>query len=119
MDDCWAPRACPRTSGSAITTCNRSASSFWAGASTSALTDEVPEFAPFRDATLPLLTPFHLTASKVAFESTLIEKANWKLVMENARECYHCAASHPELKHSFPVNFGQGFSFGEDERGRL
>jgi Rieske 2Fe-2S family protein len=27
----------------------------------------------------------------------LIEKANWKLVLENNRECYHCNASHPEL----------------------
>jgi Rieske 2Fe-2S family protein len=25
------------------------------------------------------------------------ERANWKLVLENNRECYHCSASHPEL----------------------
>ncbi|HUD29734.1 MAG TPA: SRPBCC family protein, partial [Novosphingobium sp.] len=24
-------------------------------------------------------------------------KANWKLVIENNRECYHCNGSHPEL----------------------
>jgi Rieske 2Fe-2S family protein len=80
-----------------------------------ALTPEVPDFALFRAAVTPLLTPYKLKDTKVAFESTLIEKANWKLVMENARECYHCAASHPELKLSFPVMFGQGFDFGDNE----
>ena len=35
--------------------------------------------------------------------ATLVEKANWKLVMENARECYHCAVNHPELSVTFPV----------------
>jgi len=30
-------------------------------------------------------------------ESTIIERANWKLVLENNRECYHCKGSHPEL----------------------
>src|SRR5580700_9448576 len=83
-----------------------------------ALTDEVPDFAPFRAAAAPLLAPYGLTDARVAFESTLIEKANWKLVMENARECYHCAASHPELRRSFPVNFGQGFDFGESDHNR-
>jgi glycine betaine catabolism A len=32
----------------------------------------------------------------------VIEKGNWKLVMENARECYHCPARHPELMRCFP-----------------
>jgi glycine betaine catabolism A len=71
-----------------------------------ALTDDVPDFTPFRTAVAPLLAPYRLTEGKVAFQSTLIEKANWKLVMENARECYHCATSHPELKHSYPITYG-------------
>jgi glycine betaine catabolism A len=32
---------------------------------------------------------------------TLTEHADWKLVMENARECYHCRAGHPQLMRSF------------------
>ena len=83
-----------------------------------ALSDAVPDFAPFRAAAAPLLAPYRLSESKVAFESTLIERANWKLVMENARECYHCAASHPELKTSFPVHIGQGFDFGASDHNR-
>jgi Rieske 2Fe-2S family protein len=43
-----------------------------------------------------------LHQTKVAFESTIIEQANWKLVWENNRECYHCAANHPELIRTFP-----------------
>jgi hypothetical protein len=40
--------------------------------------------------------------AKIAFESTIVEKGNWKLVWENNRECYHCAANHPELCKTFP-----------------
>ncbi|MEP6657477.1 MAG: aromatic ring-hydroxylating dioxygenase subunit alpha, partial [Betaproteobacteria bacterium] len=67
------------------------------------LADEPPPFSSFRDYFEPLLAPHDLNNAKVAFESTLVEKANWKLVMENARECYHCAAKHPELRKTFPV----------------
>jgi len=46
------------------------------------------------------LEPYDLDNCKVAMESTLIEDANWKLVIENNRECYHCNGSHPELLSS-------------------
>lgn len=36
----------------------------------------------------------------------LIEHANWKLVMENNRECYHCEAGHPELTCTFFPTYG-------------
>ena len=78
-----------------------------------ALTNDAPDFAPFRTAVAPFLAPYNLADTKVAFQSRLVEKANWKLVMENARECYHCAASHPELKLSFPVVIRPGFDFGD------
>jgi glycine betaine catabolism A len=71
-----------------------------------ALTNAVPDFSPFRAALEPRLGAYRLADAKVAFQSTLIEKANWKLVMENARECYHCAASHPELKLAYPISYG-------------
>ncbi len=40
---------------------------------------------------------YDLERCKVAVQDELIEDANWKLVMENNRECYHCDAGHPEL----------------------
>lgn len=65
--------------------------------------EHAPYFDDFRDGVAPLLAPHDLGNAKIAFESTLVEKANWKLVMENARECYHCAAKHPELSFTFPI----------------
>ena len=43
------------------------------------------------------IAPYDLEHCKVAVQDELIETANWKLVMENNRECYHCDANHPEL----------------------
>ncbi len=81
-----------------------------------ALTDAAPDFAPFREAAAAYLRPYRLAQAKLAHESVLIEKANWKLVMENARECYHCATGHPELKVSFPVVFNAGFRATDPSR---
>jgi Rieske 2Fe-2S family protein len=78
------------------------------------LGDDPPDFAPFRAAFEPLLAPHDLLNAKVAFESVLVDKANWKLVMENGRECYHCAMSHPELSKTFPVEASKHFDYGDD-----
>lgn len=51
--------------------------------------------------------PYDLQHTKIAHEAEIIENGNWKLVMENNRECYHCGATHPELTASFlPEDFG-------------
>jgi glycine betaine monooxygenase A len=65
------------------------------------LADDPPDFASFRQALEPMLEPHELGHAKVAHTVTLIERANWKLVMENARECYHCHVGHPQLMRSF------------------
>ncbi|GAA4225879.1 Rieske 2Fe-2S family protein [Streptosporangium album] len=53
-------------------------------------------------------------------------KANWKLIVENFMECYHCATIHPELTEVLPEfaggyaaqSFvGHGARFGEDVQG--
>jgi glycine betaine catabolism A len=62
-----------------------------------------PDFEPFAAQVEPYLRPHRLHEAKVAFESTIIERANWKLVWENNRECYHCPANHPELARTFPA----------------
>jgi Rieske 2Fe-2S family protein len=66
------------------------------------LAREPADFAPFRALMEPYFAPHKLTETKVAYESTIIEKGNWKLVWENNRECYHCAGNHPELCKTFP-----------------
>jgi glycine betaine catabolism A len=80
------------------------------------LSENAPDFAPFREAFAPLLAPHQLSKAKLAYECSVMEKGNWKLVMENARECYHCATGHPELSRSFPVASRAYFDYGEDPR---
>ncbi|AVH45358.1 aromatic ring-hydroxylating oxygenase subunit alpha [Agrobacterium tumefaciens] len=66
------------------------------------LAENPTDFGRVRDQLVQYLVPHHLKDAKVAFETTIIEKGNWKLVWENNRECYHCAANHPELCKTFP-----------------
>ena len=56
---------------------------------------------------------YDLEKCKVAVQDDLIEHANWKLVMENNRECYHCDAGHPELV-SVLGTYGFGKGLPED-----
>ena len=49
----------------------------------------------------PYLWPHGLAKTKVAHRHHITIRANWKLFMENSRECYHCPSSHPELLKSF------------------
>lgn len=51
----------------------------------------------------PYLAPHDLSRTKIAYQQNIVEAGNWKLVMENNRECYHCDG-HPELACSlFPT----------------
>ncbi|WP_254066701.1 SRPBCC family protein [Acidisoma sp. S159] len=53
------------------------------------------------------LEPYDIRNAKVAYQTDVIENGNWKLTMENNRECYHCSGSHPELCVSFvDLDFG-------------
>ena len=50
----------------------------------------------------PYFAPHNLLDAKVATRARSSRRGNWKLVWENNRECYHCAANHPELCKTFP-----------------
>jgi len=65
------------------------------------LADEPRDFEPLRRMIEPYMAPHFLAEAKVAHSSTIIERGNWKLVMENNRECYHCSGNHPELCRVF------------------
>lgn len=70
------------------------------------LADEPPEdFARVADVISPYIAPHDLGKTKVAAQLDLIEDGNWKLVMENNRECYHCDG-HPELVCSLFPTYG-------------
>ncbi len=72
------------------------------------------------DATFTDLSPyleFHgLADARIAHTCSYPTDANWKLVVENFVECYHCAPSHPEFVSMHPpqalVAFGAGPSSG-------
>jgi Rieske 2Fe-2S family protein len=48
----------------------------------------------------------------VAAQVDIVEDCNWKLTMENNRECYHCVSNHPELTISL---YEYGFGYQPDE----
>jgi glycine betaine catabolism A len=72
------------------------------------LSDNPPDdIARLKEVMEERLALYDIRNAKVAFQSDVIEKGNWKLTMENNRECYHCSANHPELCVSFvDLDFG-------------
>jgi Rieske 2Fe-2S family protein len=84
------------------------------------LSDEKPvdfdaafgDLAPYLD--------FHgFAQARIAFAKSYPTDANWKLVIENFMECYHCAPAHPEFCSMHPpealVAFGAGPSSGPQD----
>ena len=66
------------------------------------LASEPPGFDAADDLFAALATPQGLASAKVAKAADYLVKANWKLVWENNRECFHCNANHPQyIKANF------------------
>jgi len=55
-----------------------------------------PSFDAAQRGLAELVKPQGLERAKVAKSIDYYVKANWKLVWENNRECYHCNATHPQ-----------------------
>jgi Rieske 2Fe-2S family protein len=45
---------------------------------------------------LPFVVQHGIERAKIAHRGEYPTEGNWKLVVENFRECYHCAPAHPE-----------------------
>jgi phenylpropionate dioxygenase-like ring-hydroxylating dioxygenase large terminal subunit len=81
------------------------------------LSDQAP---PDFDAAFGDLDPyldFHgFAGAKIAHSQSYPTTANWKLIVENFVECYHCAPAHPEFCSMHPpealIAFGAGPSSG-------
>jgi len=59
-------------------------------------------FEPAFETLAPLLKPQGFNRAKVAKAVDYLVNANWKLVWENNRECYHCNLNHPQyIKANF------------------
>lgn len=60
-----------------------------------------PDFSALKAAADRYAAPHRKGELKVAHQSRIVENGNWKLVIENNRECYHCAGAHPALCRTF------------------
>jgi len=66
------------------------------------LASKAPEFEPAEAVLGPAFKPQGLLRAKVAKIVDYEIHANWKLVWENNRECYHCNVNHPQyIKANF------------------
>jgi Rieske 2Fe-2S family protein len=66
------------------------------------LAAEPSPFEPARQALAPLLKPQGFARARIAKAVDYLVKANWKLIWENNRECYHCNLNHPQyIKANF------------------
>ena len=105
----------------------------WLGYAWVSLADEPPSFeddvqgaVAERLGDLQAIEHYETQDLEVGKRITYDVKANWKLIIENFMECYHCATIHPELTEVLP-EFADGFAaqyfvghgaeFAEDAQG--
>ncbi|HZI97864.1 MAG TPA: aromatic ring-hydroxylating dioxygenase subunit alpha [Actinomycetales bacterium] len=62
--------------------------------------DTPPAFDEAVAAVQPQLGPHQLDGTRVAARFSYDVAANWKMLVENNRECYHCRVNHPEFCQS-------------------
>ncbi|WP_017537831.1 aromatic ring-hydroxylating oxygenase subunit alpha [Nocardiopsis halophila] len=105
----------------------------WLGYVWLCLAEEPPSFEDtvIGDVTARLGTPdaivgYQVADLKLGRRIEYDVKANWKQIVENFMECYHCATIHPELTEVLPefadglaaqYFVGHGAEFGEDVEG--
>src|SRR3981189_2957126 len=61
-----------------------------------ALDEAPPDFSEALATIRRKMKPHALERAKIAHQVDYVVKANWKLVFENNRECYHCPPNHKE-----------------------
>jgi phenylpropionate dioxygenase-like ring-hydroxylating dioxygenase large terminal subunit len=54
------------------------------------------DFSDVQQAAVDYLAPHRLSDAKICHTERYHVRANWKLIIENSRECYHCPGGHPE-----------------------
>jgi glycine betaine catabolism A len=105
----------------------------WLGYIWVCLADEPPSFeqdvqgaVTERLGTLAAIDAYEIGDLSVGKRITYDVKANWKLIVENFMECYHCATIHPELTEVLPefadgyaaqYYVGHGAEFGAEVKG--
>jgi Rieske 2Fe-2S family protein len=65
-----------------------------------------PPFTDYLGALAGLIEPYRPEALRRAASHTYEVAANWKVIVENYHECYHCPLIHPELCQVSPPTSG-------------
>jgi glycine betaine catabolism A len=105
----------------------------WLGYVWVCLADEPPSFeqqvvGDVRDrlGDVTAIDNYRVDSLELGHRETYDVAANWKLIIENFMECYHCATIHPELTEVLPefadglaaqYFVGHGAQFGEEIQG--
>ena len=88
----------------------------WLGYAWVCIADEAPSFddtvigaVTHRLGSPDIIDEWGIERLDVGRRITYDVKANWKLIIENFMECYHCATIHPELTEVLP-EFADGYA---------
>ena len=74
--------------------------------------DHPAAFVDVRAAIAPAAAPHGFDRAKIAYSATYRVAANWKVIFENNRECYHCPGAHKEY---IRANYDVDYSLGRNE----
>jgi Rieske 2Fe-2S family protein len=97
----------------------------WEGFIWLSLADNPPAFEPQvrepvieRFGSYEPFSTYQLSKLRVGKSISYDVAANWKIIIENFLECYHCGPMHPELCHLLP-GFKSGKSYGDGDAATL
>ena len=81
----------------------------WAGWLFVNATGDAPPFADYLGELAGLLEPYRMAGLKLRAGHDYRVAANWKVIVENYQECYHCPQIHPELCRVSPPASGNNW----------
>jgi phenylpropionate dioxygenase-like ring-hydroxylating dioxygenase large terminal subunit len=82
----------------------------WHGCAFVDLAGGAPELDAFAGDLGGLLAPWEPARLVPAASASYVVQANWKLLVENYHECYHCPSIHPELCRLTPPDSGRNLA---------
>ena len=86
----------------------------WAGWAFVDASGEAPAFADHLGALASMVEPYEPASLVEATVHDYEVAANWKVVVENYQECYHCSTIHPELCAVSPPDSGDNYDLPGD-----
>jgi len=82
-------------------------------------TGEAPEFEPWIQNWRAVADKYGAADLKAVARLAAPTKANWKLVLENFRECYHCYPAHTKTYSVVHQNYGDPDTSTPEQRARI